>query len=407
MHSLIPLAMTLSLAQPVEPDVPSVVKGSNVFALDLYARLGEDKGNLFLSPYSISNALAMTYAGARGKTAEEMATTLHFSLEPKKLHPSWAALIHKLNSPDAKRPYQLTVANALWGQKGYHWQDDFLQITKKSYGAGLHEVDFVKATEEARRTINAWVEKQTNDRIKELLKRGVLTADARLVLTNAIYFKAAWDEPFEPKLTTKKDFNVTKDQKVAVEMMRNQKHFSYFETDQFQMLELPYERPPLAKAKGKFIIGRSPLSMIVFLPKTVDGLTAFEKNLTSARLDEWLGKMKPRMVALELPKFKFTAEFSLKKTLSAMGMPTAFDARAADFSGMTTREPLFISDVVHKAYVDVHEKGTEAAAATAVLIFAGGLPPPPVPFVADRPFCFLIRENTTGSILFIGRVANP
>ncbi|MCI0456905.1 MAG: serpin family protein [Gemmataceae bacterium] len=374
----------------LNPDTATLVKDNNTFALDLYRQLAQKDGNLFFSPYSISNALAMTYSGARGQTATEMEKTLHFSLGQQRLHPAFHELIGQLGAKGRK--YQLTVANRLWGQKEYGFLPDFLKLTEASYGAGLKEVDFIKATEEARKAINAWVEQQTNDKIKELIKPGILTVDTRLVLTNAIYFKAAWMHPFREKATAPGMFHLADGKQVKVPMMRGGVRTNYLKGDTFEALELPYEQRDL--------------SMVVLLPKKADGMAAFEKMLTPANLSAWLRKLSDHQVDVTLPKFKITAEFMLKDTLSQMGMPIAFQRGKADFSGMTSREKLFISHVVHKAFVDVNEAGTEAAAATAVVIERESAPPPAT-FRADRPFVFLIRDNRTGSILFVGRVSNP
>jgi serpin B len=390
------LAVGLADAQPpvkLGADTTTVVRGNNVFAYDLYGRLRAKDGNLFFSPYSISNALAMTYAGARGKTAGEMASTLHFDLEPGRLHPGFGELVRHLNAGGKERKYQLTVANRLWGQKGYGFLPEFLALTKTHYAAGLEELDFEGATDQARQTINRWVEQQTRDKIKDLIPDGALANDTRLVLTNAIYFKAAWMERFNKSATQQEDFHVSADRKVKVPMMRQHELLRYLDGGTFQALELPYENRQL--------------SMLVFLPKKIDGLAELEKSLTSAQVDKLLGGMKTHMVNLSLPKFKVTSTFSLGETLSQMGMPLAF-SKSADFSGMTSREKLFIDKVLHKAFVDVNEQGTEAAAATAVIMRPTSAPiAPNATFRADRPFVFVIRDNQSGSVLFMGRLANP
>lgn len=374
--------------QGVKADVGRVVDGNNAFAFDLYGRLAQDPGNLFLSPYSISNALAMTWAGARGTTADQMQSTLRFPFEGPRFHASFGDLVRRL---DGRKGYRLEVANRLFGQKGYGFLPEFLTTCSKDYGAGLEEVDFVAGTEEARRIINAWVEKKTQDKIKELLKPGILSADSRLVLTNAIYFKAAWVRPFPEKATRMGEFQAAGG-KVKVPLMHTNLRTGYFDGGDFSMLELPYEHHDL--------------SMLVLLPKKADGLAALEKKLTVANLKAWTAKLGDFLVDTTLPKFKTTAEFELKKVLSAMGMPVAFQRGRADFSGMTTREKLNISAVVHKAFIDVHEKGTEAAAATAVVMERSSLPHPAT-FRADHPFVYLIRDRTTGSILFMGRLVQP
>ncbi|HYT88443.1 MAG TPA: serpin family protein [Gemmataceae bacterium] len=385
----------LAVAQPpgkLNPDTATVVKGDNAFAMELYRDLAKKEGNLFLSPYSISTALAMTYAGARGETAQQMAKALHFTLPQERLHPAFADLLKQTTGAVKARKYHLQVANRLWGQKDYGFLPDFLKLTEVSYGAGLQEVDFIGATEQARKTINAWVEKQTKNKIKDLLQPGVLDDYTRLVLTNAIYFKAAWMHPFDPKRTVKGDFHVTADKKVTVPLMRGKHRTNYTNTGTIEALELPYEQYDL--------------SMIVLLPKKGNSLADLEKDLTEANVAAWVRKLSDHEVDITLPKFTVTAEFSLKHALSRLGMPIAFDRQKADFSGIATREKLHISAVVHKAFVDVNELGTEAAAATAVAVGTLSLPQPAT-FRADRPFAYLIRDNRTGSILFMGRVVNP
>lgn len=369
-----------------------VVQGNTEFALSLYAQLGSQAGNLFFSPLSLSTALAMTYAGARGQTAAQMAAVLHFPADQQRLHSAFATLSKDLHAESETQGYQLHVANALWGQKGYRFREDFLLTTKTHYGAGLQEVDFRTAAEEARKTINAWVEQQTKDTIKDLIPPGVLDALTRLVLTNAIYFKGDWLSPFMKPLTKEEDFKVSADRQLTVLLMHQTGFFNYFAGDNFQALELPY-------VGGK-------LSMVVLLPKKVDGLTEFEQSLTAQNLTQWLPQLQRREVEVTLPKFKVTAEFTLNEVLSRMGMPLAFRA-AADFSGMREEKDLYLSAVIHKAYVDVNEEGTEAAAATGIGMRTLSLGPPPAIFRADHPFVFLIRYNSSGSILFLGRMAQP
>jgi len=223
-----------------------VADGCNRFAFDLYAHLLRQEGNLFLSPYSISTALAMTSAGARGQTAEQMAKVLYLPASGAAVHAAYGALQNDLNAAGAKGAFDLVVANRLWGQKGYEFLSDFLALVEKNYGAGLEQVDFARATEAARQTINAWIEKQTRDKIKDLLKPGILDAMTRLVLTNAIYFKGKWASEFDKKLTRDEDFFVTPEKKVAAPLMRQTKHFGYFDGGEFQALELPYQGDRLA-----------------------------------------------------------------------------------------------------------------------------------------------------------------
>ena len=380
-------------AKELDPDAKAVVAGNNAFAFDLYARLMGEKGNLFFSPYSVSTALAMTYAGARGDTAAQMAKVLHFDLDQAKLHPAFKTIINGLQAEREKRGYQLSVANALWGQAGFKFIDDFLALTKANYGAGLSTVDFKRDAESARKTINAWVEKQTQDKIKELIQKGILTPDTRLVLVNAIYFKGDWETPFKPANTRKAPFTLADGKTVDVQMM-NQKHeFKYMENESFQALELPY--------------AGDELSMVIFLPRKADGLAEFEKSLTASNLAAWTPKLAQREVNVFLPKFRMTWYFRLDKVLPSMGMVDAFDRLRANFSAMTTQEALMIAAVLHKAFVDVDEKGTEAAAATAVIMAPKAAPARAPVFRADHPFAFVIRDVRSGSVLFAGRLSEP
>ena len=362
----------------------------NAFSMDVYAALRSRTGNLFLSPYSISTALAMTYAGARGTTADEMAKVLHYDVDQAKLHAAFGQL---LETTKAGKGYELSVANALWGQKGFQYLKEYLALVADHYGAGLSELDFVSNAEGARKTINTWVEKKTRKKIKDLIQRGVLGPATRLVLTNAIYFKGKWSSQFKEQATRDAPFHLAGGNTADVPMMTQKAKCGYAETDDLQVLEMPYEGEEL--------------SMVVLLPKATDGLPAFEKTLTQAKLDAWLAALRPREVVVFLPKFKMTSQFELSETLGSMGMPLAFSP-AADFSGMTGKRDLMISNVIHKAFVDVNEEGTEAAAATAVVVGLTSAAPTPVTiFRADHPFVFLIRDRRSDSILFIGRVANP
>jgi serpin B len=377
---------------PGKPDA-TVLEGANAFALDLYARLRGEEGNLFFSPYSISTALAMTYAGAQGDTAAEMAKTLHFPADAEKLHASYAALLNQLNDGGPDRGYQLNVANALWGQKGYPFRNPFLTLVRDRYRAGLSELDFAGNSEEARRFINTWVEKKTQDKIKDLLPEGSLDRLTRLVLTNAIYFKGDWASQFNKNATREGPFTTAGATTVKVPMMNQTGQFGYHDAGTFQALEMPY--------KGK------ELAMVVLLPKKTDGLAEFEKTLSAGNLKDWVGKLRPTKVQVAMPKFKMTQRFSLKKALSAMGMPLAFSDRS-DFSGMDGSRNLYLSEVFHKAFVDVNEEGTEAAAATGVVVkFRSAAKTSPPRFIADHPFVFLIRDVRSGSVLFLGRVTDP
>lgn len=385
----------------VDPaDIQELAGENTVFALNLYHNLSQESGNLFLSPYSISSALAMTYAGARDGTAEAMAQTLHFTLPPDRLHPVFNALAQDLSSrpaqagEDVKTPFELTIANALWGQEGYKFLPEFLDLLAQNYGAGIHLVDFKKDTEGSRQLINNWVSDQTKDRIKDLIPAGALNELTRLVLTNAIYFKAGWLFQFEKEATSDQPFHLLDGTTVDVPTMHLHKNFGYALQDKFRLLELPYEG--------------SSMSMVLILPDEGQFQTV-ESSLTPKTLKDAAGNLQYGEVDLALPKFKFESEFDLNQALTALGMADAFDPNRADFSGMADNRELYITSVIHKAFVAVDETGTEAAAATAVMVGATAAMPEeePVEFHFDRPFIFYIIDNQTGSMLFIGRVMNP
>ncbi|MBN2375835.1 MAG: serpin family protein [Sedimentisphaerales bacterium] len=389
--------------QQLLKDRNTLALSNNEFAFDLYAKLlkktdkPDDQENLFFSPYSISTALAMTYAGARTDTAAQMADVFHFNLPGERLHVTFAELQKMLNNsapaPEKQKPnYQLNVANALWGQKDYGFLDSFLALNRKYYDAGLNELDFVKQTEKSRQTINKWVEDKTAQKIKNLIPKGVLDNMTRLVLTNAIYFKGDWATEFDKKSTRPAPFHINKDKTTQAPLMYQKKDFKYAQLEGLQILELPY--------KGE------DLSMIVLLPEEIDGLTKLEKSLNAQKLDEYCKKFRKQSVKVFLPRFKMTSQFSLAQQLAQMGMPLAFSMKA-DFSGMDGTKELFLSAVIHKAFVEVNEQGTEAAAATgAVMSMKSAFPSEPV-FRADHPFMLLIQDNRTGSILFMGHLTNP
>ncbi|MGO9600723.1 MAG: serpin family protein [Isosphaeraceae bacterium] len=371
-----------------------LVEGNSRFALDLYQKLRDQPGNLFFSPNSISTALAMTYAGARGETAEQMARVLHFPVPQDQLPEAFAELLRELRPQAAKPGFQLDVANRLWGQQGYHFMADFLAITRNFYHAELAEVDFAGQPEAARARINLWVEQETHEKIKDLVPPKAIGPDTVLVLTNAIYFKGDWSHPFPKAATRDEPFHVSGEQTVHVPLMHRTDDLRFAAIDALQILELNY--------------GKGELSALFLLPEAIDGLPALEARLNDDNFTRWISVLARRKVEVFLPRFKLSSQFSLPEVLAAMGMTHAFDSRA-DFSGISTQEKLFISDVLHKAYVDLNEEGTEAAAATAVVMskMMAVLPKPPVVFRADHPFLFLIVDNRTRSILFLGRVVSP
>jgi serpin B len=373
-------------------DIQSAVSGNTAFALDLYQQLKAAEGNLFFSPYSISVALAMTYAGARGNTATQMAQTLHFTLDQSQPHPAFAELEARLNSVQQKGRVKLGVANSLWPQKKYDFLPEFLALAREYYGVEITPVDYVNATEAARSMINEWVETKTEKKITDLIPPGILDDLTRLVLVNAIYFKGDWSSQFDKRNTSDAPFWVMPGESIIVPMMNQTREMRYARRDGLQILELPY--------------AGDDLSMVVLLPDENDGLDELHAALTAGRLEKWTDDLWEMEVNVFLPKFKTTSAFNLNDELRIMGMPDAFD-NTADFSGMNGTKWLVIAAVLHKAFVDVNEEGTEAAAATAVVMRAKSMPAPPVVFRADHPFLFLIRDNVTRSILFLGRVVNP
>ncbi len=380
-------------------DLNTLVEGNTAFAFALYRRLVEQEGgkNLFYSPYSISLALAMTYAGARGETEEQMAEALRFKLPQEDLHPAFNALDQELaqrgEGAEGKdqEGFRLNIANAIWGQEDYEFLSTFLDVLAENYGAGLRVLDFATAPEESRVAINDWVSEQTEGKIEDLIPQGLISSLTRLVLTNAIYFNAAWADPFEEESTEEGAFRLLDGSEVSVPMMRQTESFGYAEGGDYQAIELPYDGHEL--------------SMVIVLPEEGE-LEAFEDSLDAERLDAILKARERRQVALTMPKFEFEAQFSLAQTLAALGMPQAFTPDA-DFSGMTGARDLFISEVVHKAFVSVDEAGTEAAAATAVVMVESAMPEEPVEMTVDHPFLFLIRDIESGAILFVGRVVDP
>ena len=369
-----------------------IASGSIEFALDLYQKLRIASGNLFFSPHSISLALAMTYAGARGNTETQMAHALNFPSDQKQLNSSFAALRTKLDEIEKQGNVQLRIANSLFPHKRYTFLDEFLALIKQFYDATITPLDYGNS-EAARQTINSWVEDKTESKIKNLIPPNVLDNLTRLVLVNAIYFKGNWARPFYVEITSDAPFWTAAGRQVDARMMRQQDNFNYTEEASLQILELPY-------------IGND-LSMLVLLPNEIGGLEKLEESLTYENLARWSADLRQRQVNVYFPKFEITFPFRLDDTLKSMGMIDAFDMNQANFSGMDGSQELYIGAVLHKAFVAVDEKGTEAAAATAMAIQRLSMAAPPPVFRADHPFIFLIRENSTGSILFLGRMVDP
>ena len=385
-----------------DAEFAKLIDGNSAFAFALYRALGSEDGNLFYSPHSISLALAMTYAGAGGQTASQMAEMLRFLLPEDELHSAFNALDQELASRgedirgrDGER-FRLNIANAVWGQHDHPFLNEFLDVLAESYGAGVRPADFRGAPEESRLAINDWVAQSTEDRIKDLLPPSIIDSLTRMVLTNAIYFNASWSSPFNKANTRQRPFHLLDGSSVDVPMMRTSEDFGYAAGDGYQAVDLPY-------------VGHE-LSMTVIVPGK-GRFAGFEDSLDASLLDSIIAGLGVRYVTLDLPKFEFESKFRLSEALKSMGMPDAFDSAASDFSGMDGKscaagdeECLYIREVVHKAFVSVDEAGTEAAAATAVVMQVESAPPDPVTLTVDRPFVFIIRDRETGAILFVGRV---
>ncbi len=359
----------------------------NRFSIDLYRKLAGTSGeNLFCSPCSIASALAMAYGGARGETAAQMEAVLHLGGQ-EATHPAFAYLRTVLNEVEADGHVNLSMANSLWPQQDHVFLPEYLDLAKNAYGSEIRPVDFKSNAEGARQAINGWAELQTKGMIRDLIPEGMLDPLTRLVLANAIHFKGSWASRFDPQRTRPAPFTLGDGPTIEVPAMFQTADFGLALAEGYRALELPYEG--------------GDLSMLVLLPDQPDGLARLEKGLATAPLYDL--EFHKTECFVQLPRFKLESEFELGRLLASMGMPLAF-SDAADFSGMDGARDLFIDEVVHKAVVEVNEEGTEAAAATAVVARATSMPPQ---FVADHPFLFLIRENTSGAILFIGRVADP
>lgn len=374
-------------------DPPGRMKGTQSFAANLYTTLMGRDGNLSFSPSSISSVLAMAYEGAKSSTRTQMAAVLHFPLDRRQFHSFLSENSTGIASLSGQPDIGLSFANALWGQTGYVFSQRFLSDLKQYHSSELRLADFSGQTETARGTINGWVEEKTGGIIRDLIKQGVITPDTRLVLINAIYFKGLWAAPFSRKNTRPGRFSLSPKKASTVDMMDQTGDFRYLEAAGLRILELPYTG--------------GGLSMLIILPVAKGDLSAAEQSISPSALGRWLDDLEerhPGQVHVRLPRFTVSSEFDLSRTLVSMGMPDAFGA-GADFSGMTGSRELFIGAVVHKAFVEVNEEGTEAAAASAAIMTKS------IPMVrefhADHPFLFLIKENRTGRVLFMGRVLDP
>jgi len=373
----------------------NVTDANNRFAFDFYSRLANDptnaESNIFFSPFSLSSAFSITYDGARGDTADEIRSVFHFPKDDVARRQEFANISAIMNRED--NTTHLSTANALWAENTYPFLPEYISTAEQYYAANVTNLDFINKADDSRNRINTWVEERTNNKIRDFIPSGGINPSTRLVITNAIYFNGKWEKPFDERETDEYQFSVTPGKTVRVSMMQRGDTFAYTETSRIQMIELPYKH-----GYGK------DLSMIVILPKH-ETLAAVENSLNGEMLSDLEQKLTDTKMVVSLPKFKLETRYELPEPLKAMGMPTAF-ASGADFSGMDGTKRLFINNVVHKAFIEVNEEGTEAAAASSVYLRTSGIDNSPV-FRADHPFLFLIQDKETGTILFIGRVVNP
>jgi serpin B len=386
---VLPILLTAALPAADSRIAPAM----NAFTTASYKQLMGGDGNLILSPFNIATALSMALAGARGQTAEQIQSVLHLHYDST-YHAALGALLAGLTQSGNTGGNELHSANGLWAQKGFAIQPAFENTLANNYHAPLTPLDFIANPEAARTQINRWTEEHTKEKIKNLFPAGSLDAQTRLVLTSAIYFYGKWQDPFVSSRTQPAPFTLPAGAATQANFMNQTSHFGYAETPSAQILEMRYAGTGIA--------------FDVLLPKIPTGLPEVEKSLTPEDLTGWLGNLTTQNVQVSLPKFRAESAFSLSKALSDMGMPTAF-TNQADFSGIDPKHGLAISAVVHKAFVDVSEQGTEAAAATGIAVHATAMrmPEPAVVFRADHPFLFLIRDTRTGVMLFIGRLMNP
>lgn len=361
----------------------------NRFTFEIYSVINKESNNVFFSPYSISSAFSMLYEGAQGTTRDELQAVFHYAKDDAERRSIAKSALSELNKPNGN--YKLSSANALWVQKDYPILKSYYKILRENYSAKSINLDFVEKTEHSRIIINKWVESKTNKKITNLFPPNSITEDTKAVLTNAVYFKGDWKTQFDKKLTQDNDFKLTAQKAIKTPMMRITKYFDYIENDELQILKMPY--------KG------DNLSMLVLLPK--NDLPSLEKELTAEKLNEWKGKLARNEVSVQFPKFTMNTDYDLITSLSSMGITSVFSDKKADLSGITGDKDLYVNAAIHKAFVDVHEEGTEAAAATGIGAVPTSIPPPPKTFNADHPFIFLIQDDRTGMILFMGKVTDP
>ncbi|XP_072019781.1 leukocyte elastase inhibitor-like [Amphiura filiformis] len=399
--------MATSNPQSMGDGAQKVATANNTFGLKLYQVLGSERDdNLVFAPLSITTSLAMTYMGARGKTAEQMEEVM--ALEPlgQNLHADIRDHNAVLVCEDG--PYNMRMANRLYGQKKFTFEPKFLDATHELYNAKLEALDFEGNSESARQAINDWVEEQTERRIQDLIAPGVLTKDTRLVLVNAIYFKAEWLYPFPKHTTQEQPFHLSSSKKITVPMMSQTQHFGYFHDK-----SLTHVNCKILRMMFKGIGHANKLEMMAVLPDSIKDLAKLETTLSPSLIQNWRSKTKMAKVRVTFPKFKLTQDFSLAEKLNGIGMSDLFSEESADLRGVSTDDELFVSDVIHKAFVEVNEDGCEAAAATAVTMREKGVAlfrrpkPEPKIFKADHPFLFFIQSIESGAIVFMGRVKRP
>lgn len=367
-----------------------IVSNNNKFAFELFNKTGVGERNCFISPFSISTAMAMTYAGAREQTEKQISTVFHFSSNSSAFHKEFYNSTELVRAAGSSDGLKLNFANAIWLDKSLKLEKKYKSVMKKSYKSGFTPVDFASAPEAARTEINQWVAGKTENKIEKLLIEGDVDNGTALVLTNAIYFKGNWTNRFNEEKSQQGKFKVREGESVEVTYMNITEKFRFLEMKGMQVVELPYEG--------------NRVSMYVILPDPNKNIDAFIGRLTPEAFEKGCDAMKETKISLQFPKFKYESRYELQSVLGEMGMPDAFGS-GADFSGITGGRDLYISKVVHKAFIEVNEKGSEAAAATAVVMRKNAEIPKQV--VVDRPFVFLIRDNMTGAVLFLGKVVNP
>jgi len=395
-----PVAVAQSQAPREKPQISDtekaeVAKGGRTFALDLYHQIGvTSQGNLILSPYSITLPLAMLYAGAHGETEQQIRAAAHFTAPQSAFHSALNVIDSDLfdRASDETRGFQLNIANSVWGEQGYSFRQDYLDTLAKNYGSGIQLVDFEGQSEGARLTINHWVEQKTQDKVKDILPPNAITPDVRLVLANAIYFRANWESQFDVTQTHPQDFHLMDGTTVSVPTMFQVNRFNYRQFDKYQIIELPY----LAQD----------FSMLIILPNAED-FDDLDSQFTVEDFDNSVEQLQPTDLSLSLPKFKIQSNLSLPAPLKALGMVNAFDPSTADFTGIG-QPSLYIGEGFHSAEIEVNEDGTEAAAATVIVaVTEAAMPLPELEVKVDHPFIFAIYDRYNGMILFLGRVMNP